>query len=116
MAAFKNKNIVRDGPFFTHFATLPFIEPQQRALIESLQADLRSRILSHPKYSQPELLKEHHHNQCHTTLFKLVLRHTHQQQKMTKFLDQHQAIIHQAVSELAIVVKNVNYFTRFNKN
>jgi hypothetical protein len=28
--AYKNKNIVKDGPFFTHFASLPLRLPNQR--------------------------------------------------------------------------------------
>lgn len=48
--AFKNKNIVRQGPFFTHFATLPFIEPQHRTSMKQIQTEIRKMIHTHPKY------------------------------------------------------------------
>lgn len=73
--AFKNKNIVREGPFFTHFACIPFIEPKYRAIIQEIQAGIRALIETHPRYEQPDI-KEHGHNQCHITLFKLILRHS----------------------------------------
>jgi hypothetical protein len=87
--AFKNKNIVRDGPFFTHLACLPFITPQNRSTIQALQSSIRTHIHSHPKYLSPEHLKEHHHNQCHITFFKLVLRHNHQKERMVKIMQQY---------------------------
>lgn len=87
--AFKNKNIVREGPFFTHFACLPLIEPAYRATIQHIQADVRQLIETHPKYQQPDI-KEHGHNQCHITLFKLVLRHAQTREKMIGFMMKHE--------------------------
>ena len=54
---FKNKNMVGERPFFTHFANLPFIEPEYRSQIQDLQASMRKLMEVHPKFQQPESLR-----------------------------------------------------------
>jgi hypothetical protein len=38
---YKNKNIVREGPFFTHFAAIPFVKPEQRQHVLDIQQFIR---------------------------------------------------------------------------
>lgn len=49
--AFKNKNIVREFPFFTHFATIPFLENDQRNSIKEIQQIVREVFLEY-KYAE----------------------------------------------------------------
>lgn len=42
--SFKNKNIVRSFPFFTHFCCIPLIEKQYQIIIEEIQKSIENKL------------------------------------------------------------------------
>lgn len=87
--AYKNKNIVKNEPFFTHFASLPIRLPHQRDKIAEIQHFFRSYFHKDPQYS-PEFLREHNHKLSHLTLFKLILRHNSTRERLAAILKEYQ--------------------------
>lgn len=104
------KNI-RNYPEFTHFACLPFRQPQQRQNISQLQEQIKTTLHQHyPK----EAFDESNFKHAHVTISMLVL---HREDTKKKFID----IFTEIQEQLAKILNNtlltfsqVKYFTRLN--